>query len=101
VSGPVADTGGGVRSWLAGVRRLHVQGAAFDTRVGSPAGASGRASRGIARLLSERGVSVGVRGESFLVDAGGRLLAGEADRARSWGERLAAMVSDDATSSSR
>ena len=95
------DGDGGVGAWLAGLHDLHVQGAAFDTRLTGPVAVTGRASRGIATVLSRLGISVGVRGESFLVDGLGGLLPGESDRARSWGERLADMVSDDATSSSR
>src|ERR1700688_3201953 len=49
---PGADTGPGVREWLATVGRVTTQAAAFDTRVSSPVLFTGRASKGIARELT-------------------------------------------------
>jgi hypothetical protein len=95
---PGADPEAGVREWLTGLHDLNLTGAAFDTRVDAPAAVTGRASKGIAKLLSGHGISVDAPNESFLVDKHSALLPGELDRARSWGEGLAPMVSDDTTS---
>jgi hypothetical protein len=85
---PGADTGPGVREWLATVGQVHSLAAAFDTRIKSPVLLTGRASKGISRELVRHGLSVVVPPESFFVDKKSHLLAGESDRARGWGKQL-------------
>lgn len=74
--------------------------ASFDTRLEGPAVLTGRASKGIARLLREHGFTVVARPESFLVTRDNQLRAGEQDRARAWGRKLAGKVAAAVTSSS-
>jgi hypothetical protein len=84
--------GPGLREWLADLPRTPGWGAAFDTRTTIAAFLSGRASRAIqARLRRHGRVMVGRRA-SFLVDGANHLVTGEDERARAWGERLAAEV---------
>jgi hypothetical protein len=66
--------------------------AAFDTRVHAPALVTGQASKGIAKGLRDHGYKLVADPESFIVDTHQRLHAGELERARGWGERLAAEV---------
>jgi hypothetical protein len=89
---PGANTEPGVREWLEDVRGAHGKTAAFDTRINSPVLFTGRASKGIARRLSRLGLSPAVPPESFLVDKQSHLLAGELERARTWGAGLAAAL---------
>ncbi len=88
---PGADTGPGVREWLAALGPVHADGAVFDTRSRGPSALTGRASRGIGRRLSKVGFRVVTRPQSFLVTKN-HLVAGETDRACAWGSRLATMV---------
>jgi Flavodoxin len=81
---PDAD-GPGMRAWLAGLDAENVLAASFDTRLSGIPALTGRASRGIARLLRERGCRLVAPPESFLVSGKNTLLPGEAARARSWG----------------
>jgi menaquinone-dependent protoporphyrinogen IX oxidase len=87
------DAGGpAVRDWLSGLAAtLDTRpAAAFDTRlVGAPV-LTGRASRGIGRLLTRHGYRLIVPPESFLVTKLNTLVDGESSRARQWGEVLAA-----------
>ena len=84
---PDAD-GPGLRGWLeAGcprrrARRVLRHPAQRDSRL------TGRASRGIARRLTERGCRLLLPPESFLVSKKNTLLPGEAARARAWGARV-------------
>jgi len=89
---PGADTGSGVREWLASADLARVKAAAFDTRIKGPLVFTGRASKGIARRLSRRGLSLVTSPESFLVDKKSHLLPGELERARAWGAGMAVMV---------
>jgi len=84
----------GLREWLAHLRpRDPVAVATFDTRFAKPVWLTGSAARRAAKLLRERGYVLVVPPESFFVDAGaGPLSPGEADRARRWGEALAAVA---------
>jgi hypothetical protein len=84
--------GPGVREWLASLGHLNVLAAAFDTRVDWPALLSGRASKAIDRELENHGAHRAADPESFLVTKENELEPGEEDRARRWGERLAALV---------
>lgn len=81
--------GPGLRDWFASLGTVSVPAAAFDTRLNGWSPITGRASRGIRKQLSQHGFSVIERPESFLVTASDELRAGEQDRARAWGKRLA------------
>jgi hypothetical protein len=85
-------TGPGVREWLASLGHLNVLAAAFDTRVDWPAVLSGRASKGIDSELGKHGAHRAATPESFLVTKENELESGEEDRARRWGESLAALT---------
>jgi len=91
------DAGGpGVREWLETLADAPPSPAAsFDTRMPGPAVFTGRASLGIARRLRHRGCPSAAAPESFLVDRQNRLCNGELERAKAWGESLAARRSDD------
>src|SRR5215471_13101678 len=60
--------GPGLREWFGSVGQLAASAAAFDTRINGPAAFTGRASKGIAKLLERHGLSLLVPAESFLVD---------------------------------
>jgi hypothetical protein len=81
---PDAD-GPGLRAWFEGLGAGKALAAAFDTRLSMPAVFTGRASRGISRLLARSGRRLVAAPESFLVSKQNTLLEGEAERARSWG----------------
>lgn len=83
-------TGPGVREWLASLEYPNVFAASFDTRVHMAPVLTGRASKGIDRELSRHGMHVIAKPESFFVTKEDTLEAGEAARARRWGEQLAA-----------
>jgi len=51
---------------------------------------TGRASKGIAKLLERGGLTLIAEPESFLVGKDNALQPGEEDRAQGWGENLAA-----------
>jgi hypothetical protein len=82
----------GLRDWFAGLAGAGTPAAAFDTRVDAPAVLTGRASKGIARRLRHHGFTLVADPESFLVDKDNHLLAGEDDRAETWGAALAATL---------
>jgi Flavodoxin domain len=84
--------GPGVRGWLAGVSAGRGLAAAFDTRLCGMPALTGRAGRGISRLLKSRGYRLVASSESFLVSKQSTLIDGEAARARSWG----AMIGEEA-----
>jgi hypothetical protein len=84
--------GPGVRDWLATLGRLDTRGAAFDTRLAGSAVLTGRASKTIAKLLEQHGITLLVPAESFLVTKDNQLRPGEQDRAEQWGRELAAML---------
>jgi len=82
--------GPGIRDWLGTVAKVQdKRAAAFDTRLGGPSLLTGAASGGIASGLRGRGFKLVVKPESFLVDKGGHLVAGELERAATWGVGLA------------
>lgn len=81
---PDADSPG-IRGWLGGMGAARGLAAAFDTRLGGAPMLTGRASRGISRLLKARGYRLLADPESFLVTKQGALLEGEGARARAWG----------------
>ncbi|MFI7644368.1 flavodoxin family protein [Nonomuraea sp. NPDC049400] len=88
----LVSRGEGVREWLA---TLHTSSAAlgsaaFDTRIGKPR-IPGSAARGIARRLRRLGIRAVAQPQGFYVTGTqGLLVEGELERARQWGESLAA-----------
>ncbi len=93
VASALVSAGLGLREWL---ETLDCAGAtiaaAFDTRVDKPR-FPGAASHGAEKRLRRRGYTIAARGMSFFVEGvTGPLVAGEEDRARRWGESLAATV---------
>jgi hypothetical protein len=78
----------GIRGWLNGIGAGHGLAAAFDTRLGGAPVLTGRASRGISRLLKGHGYRLLAAPESFLVSKQGSLLEGEAARACAWGTMI-------------
>jgi hypothetical protein len=89
--------GPGLREWFAGLPGLHVDAAAFDTRMHGPVSLTGRASKGIAKALRTHGASLVAEPESFIVTRQNRLEDHEAQRARAWGAELARGVSGPLT----
>ena len=81
-------TGPGLHDLLKGLGARHELAAAFDTRFNGVPAFTGRASRGIARLLKRHGYRLIAAPESFLVTSQSTLLDGEAARARRWGAAL-------------
>jgi hypothetical protein len=84
--------GPGLRDWFGSLGQYRVKAAAFDTRIHGPAALTGRASKGVARLLRAHGFEVVAGPESFLVTKQDRLEPQETTRARDWGATLAAAV---------
>ena len=82
----------GCVDWFGSLGRYVVKAAAFDTRVHGPAALTGRASKGVARLLREHGFELAAEPESFLVTKQDRLKPQETARAREWGTKLAAGI---------
>lgn len=82
--------GPGLREWFGSLGRYSAKAAAFDTRIHGPTALTGRASRGITRLLREHGFDVAAEPESFLVTRQDRLAPDELTRAREWATALAA-----------
>jgi len=66
--------------------------AAFDTRMHGPVVLTGRASKGIAHRLHRHGFALVDEPTSFLVTKDSHLDPDEAERAKRWGETLAAKV---------
>jgi len=91
----LVSAGIGVREWLEAVERsARVPAAAFDTRVAKPR-VPGSAAKAAARRLRRLGFPEAARAESFWVGGTpGPLLEGEVERARRWGEGLAAAVAE-------
>lgn len=88
------DAGGpGLREWLIGIGERHGLAAAFDTRINGLPVFTGRASRGIARLLRQHGYVLLTAPQSFLIGKKNILLDGEDSRARSWGRALGTAAS--------
>jgi len=82
----------GLRDWFGSLGHYQVKAAGFDTRIHGPAALTGRASKGVTRLLRAHGFDVVARPESFLVTKQDRLEPHETTRAREWGAKLAASV---------
>jgi menaquinone-dependent protoporphyrinogen IX oxidase len=87
------DAGGtALRDWFAGLASRRAPAAAFDTRLAGAPMLTGRASRGIGRLLTRHGYRLIAPPESFVVTKVNTLVDGESSRARRWGEALAAQT---------
>ncbi len=84
--------GPGLREWFASLGQYPVKAAAFDTRLHGPGALTGRASKGVTRLLRAHGFEVIGEPESFLVTKQDRLDPQETTRAREWGTKLAAVI---------
>ncbi len=84
--------GPGLREWFGSLGRYPVKAAAFDTRLHGPVAMTGRASKGVARLLRAHGFDMTAKPASFLVGKNNKLEPHEAARARDWGARLAAGI---------
>ena len=84
--------GPGLRDWFGSLGQYPVKAAAFDTRMHGPAALTGRASKGVARLLRAHRFDVVAEPESFLVSKQDRLEPQETARAREWGVKLAAAI---------
>ncbi|MGE5292295.1 MAG: flavodoxin family protein [Micromonosporaceae bacterium] len=82
--------GPGLREWFGSLGHYSVKAAAFDTRMHGPAALTGRASKGVTRLLRAHGFDMVAKPESFLVTKQERLEPQETTRARDWGTKLAA-----------
>ena len=80
--------GPGLRDWFASLPTMRAKAAAFDTRIDMPAVLTGRASKGIGRLLRKHGFDLIDEPESFLVTRDSHLETGEATRAQEWGRQL-------------
>lgn len=93
--------GPGLREWFGSLGRHSGKAAAFDTRVHGPAALTGRASKGVARLLREHGFEVVAEPESFLVTKQTHLEPQETARARDWAAKLAAGIAPGSVRSSR
>lgn len=83
--------GPGLREWFTKLTDAPKHAAAFDTRVQMPPLVTGRAAPKIAHSLQRSGCHLVAEPESFLVTAKQpALVAGERERARRWGQTLAA-----------
>lgn len=83
--------GPALRDWLSGLaNRRQALAAAFDTRLTGIPLLTGRASRGIGRMLTRHGYFLVVPTESFLISQRNILIDGENLRARRWGAALGA-----------
>lgn len=83
--------GPGLREWFTTLTDPPPHAAAFDTRVNLPPLVTGRAAPKIAHSLQRCGCHLIAEPESFLVTTKKpALVAGERERARTWGETLAA-----------
>jgi len=80
--------GPGLRDWFAALGQTGTAAAAFDTRLEGLGTFTGRASKGIARLLRRHGFTMAAKPESFLVTKDNHLRTGEQDRAWKWGHEL-------------
>ncbi len=94
----LVSRGAGIREWLDAVRGgANHSAAAFDTRIKGPGMLWGSAAKAADKAMRDRGFGIVAAPESFLV--GGptgplfdRLVEGEVERARAWGEGLAASL---------
>jgi Flavodoxin len=90
--------GPGLRDWFDSLGQFSVKAAAFDTRMHGPAALTGRASKGVFRLLRAHGFELVAEPQSFLVTKQDQLEPDETTRAHEWGAKLAANVVPSAAS---
>lgn len=93
--------GYGLREWLATLTGAPKHAAAFDTRIQMSAVITGRAAPKIAHSLKRSGCQLIAEPESFLVTKETTLVAGERERARAWGQTLAAGALNELRESNR
>jgi hypothetical protein len=93
---PEAAAGPGLREWFGTLTDAPGLAAAFDTRVQLSQILTGRAAPKIAHSLQRAGCRLVAEPESFLVTKQTTLVAGEQQRARAWGENLAALAANRA-----
>jgi flavodoxin len=92
---PGATADYGLREWLRDLEHVDYEPVAtFDTRIDRSALLTGTAARGIARRMHRRGYEILATESFFVEDSEGPLAEGELDRARAWGESLAARVEE-------
>jgi hypothetical protein len=91
--------GAGLREWFEVLPSGDVFGAAFDTRLDASAVLTGRASKGINKQLRRHGFREIAEPMSFLVTKESHLATGQQDAARSWGQLLAARLTQQANPS--
>ena len=89
---PNADSLPGVREWLETLGYVHSLGAVFDTRFKAPLAFTGRAANGIVKVLQHHDVEIVTPPQSFLVDRKNHLIAGELEKAITWGRQLGELV---------
>jgi flavorubredoxin len=97
--GQIVSSAGGIREWLDKIDAsgAPVSAAAFDTRIDKPR-LPGSAARKAEKRLRRLGFRSAARAQSFFVTGTkGPLVAGEAHRARAWGEQLASATADAAS----
>jgi hypothetical protein len=82
----------GIREWLAHTPSPARRFAAFDTRVDMPRIFTGSAAAAIDRRLTKARCERLADPMSFLVDRASRLVDGEIQRARGWGEELGVRI---------
>ena len=87
-------SGPGLHDWLKDIGGGRTVAAAFDTRMNGVPAFTGRASRGIVRLLKRHGYHLIAAPESFLIGKQNALLDGEVSRASRWGAALGVVASD-------
>jgi flavodoxin len=89
---PDGPTEPGLREWLAGLEASdHLEVATFDTRVGSVRHLPGSAAKAAGKEVRRHHLGRLIATASFYVDdMAGPLLPGELERARAWGQGLAA-----------
>src|SRR5690348_15426161 len=84
--------GPGLREWFGSLGDHPVRAAGFDTRMHGPVALTGRAGKGVSRLLRQHGLDVVAEPESFLVTKQDRLEPREQNRARDWAAKVAAGI---------
>ncbi len=92
--------GPGLREWFDSLGHCPVKAAAFDTKQ-RPAALTGRASKGVTRLLRAHGFDVVAEPKSFLVTRQTQLEPPETARAREWGAKLAAGIAPSSAQGTR
>ncbi|MCL1692246.1 MAG: hypothetical protein M3096_01040 [Actinomycetia bacterium] len=93
IDSPLVSPGIGIRERIKGLPRVSgANAAASDTSIRKP-NLPGSAARGAEKRLRKRGYSLVVPAEIFRVeDMKGPISDGELERAREWGELLAAAI---------